>query len=88
MDKGGSVFFGLGVDAWNQAYRVNKVTGKSNYNLHGERGTVIKISPDWKKREVICTGMRFPVGMGVALAAEGVNRPLASGAAVHINREK
>ncbi|HEX5219561.1 MAG TPA: heme-binding protein [Verrucomicrobiae bacterium] len=70
VDKGGYIFFGLGVDAWNEAYRVNKVTGKSDYNIHSERGTVIKISPDWKRREIICTGMRFPVGMAFNAAGD------------------
>jgi len=70
VDKGGYIFFGLGVDAWNQAYRVNKVTGKSDYNIKSERGTVIKVSPDWKKRESICTGMRFPVGMAFNAAGD------------------
>ena len=70
VDKRGYIYFGLGVDAWNQAYRVNKVTGKSDYNIRSERGTVIKISPDWKKREVICTGMRFPVGMAFNAAGD------------------
>ncbi len=70
VDQAGSIYFGLGVDAWNQAYRVNKVTGKSDYNLHSERGTVMKISPDWKRREIICTGMRFPVGMAFNAAGD------------------
>lgn len=70
VDKAGYIYFGLGVDAWNQAYRVNKVTGKSEYNIHSERGTVIKISPDWKKRESISTGMRFPVGMAFNAAGD------------------
>src|ERR1041384_8107013 len=46
VDGGGNIFFGLGCDAWNQAYRVNKVTGKSEYDLHSERGTILKVSPD------------------------------------------
>ena len=70
VDSAGSIYFGLGVDAWNQAYRVNKVGGNSDYNIHSERGTVMKISPDWKKREVICTGMRFPVGMAFNAAGD------------------
>lgn len=70
VDKTGCVYFGLGVDAWNQAYRVNKVTGRSDYNIRSERGTVIKISPDWKTRESICTGMRFPVGMAFNAAGD------------------
>ena len=68
-NKSGEIFFGLGCDKWNEAYRVNKQTGKSDYNLHSERGTVLKILPDGK-REVICTGMRFPVGMAFNAAGD------------------
>src|ERR1043166_3143192 len=65
----GEIFFGLGCDKWNEAYRVNKDTGKSDYNIHSERGTVLKILPGGK-REVICTGMRFPVGMAFNAAGD------------------
>jgi len=70
VNKVGEIFFGLGCDAWNQAYRVNPQTGKSEYNLHSERGTILKISPDWKRREVVSTGMRFPVGMALNAAGD------------------
>jgi putative heme-binding domain-containing protein len=69
VNKAGEIFFGLGADKWNEAYRVNKQTGKSDYNLHSERGTVLKILPNGK-REVICTGMRFPVGMAFNAAGD------------------
>ena len=69
VNQAGDIFFGLGADKWNEAYRVNKETGKSDYNLRSERGTVLKILPDGK-REVICTGMRFPVGMAFNAAGD------------------
>ena len=68
-NKNGEIFFGLGCDKWNEAYRVNKQTGQSDYNIRSERGTVLKILPDGK-REVICTGMRFPVGMAFNAAGD------------------
>src|ERR1043166_807936 len=68
-NKAGEIFFGLGCDKWNEAYRVNKQTGKSDYDIHSERGTILKIRPDGK-REVICTGMRFPVGMAFNAAGD------------------
>jgi putative heme-binding domain-containing protein len=68
-NRAGEIYFGLGCDAWNQAYRINKDTGKSGYNLRSERGTILKILPDGK-REVICTGMRFPVGMAFNAAGD------------------
>jgi putative heme-binding domain-containing protein len=69
-DKAGNIFFGLGCDKWNEAYRVNKETGKSDYNIHSERGTILKVSPDWKRRETICTGMRFPVSLAFNAAGD------------------
>lgn len=69
-DKAGNIFFGLGCDKWNEAYRVNQATGKSDYNIYSERGTILKVSPDWKKRETICTGMRFPVSLAFNAAGD------------------
>ena len=70
VDPTGNIYFGIGVDAWNGAYRVNKLTGKSDYDLHSERGTIIKLSPDWKRREVISTGLRFPVSLAFNAAGD------------------
>ncbi|MEY2427614.1 MAG: hypothetical protein QOJ40_499, partial [Verrucomicrobiota bacterium] len=63
VDHSGNVFFGLGCDDWRNAYRVEKHTGKSDYDIHNERGTIQKVSPDWKQRETICTGVRFTVSL-------------------------
>jgi len=70
VDKAGAVYFGLGCDAWNQAYRVNPETGKSEYNLHSERGTVIRLSPDWQRRASLCTGVRFTVSLAFNAAGD------------------
>lgn len=69
-DHAGNIYFGLGCDAWNQAYRVNPQTGKSDYNIRSERGTVLKLSPDWKTREIVCTGLRFTVGLAFNSAGD------------------
>ena len=63
VDKAGNIFFALGCDAWNQAYRVNPRTGQSEYNIRSERGTILKVSPSWNERTPICTGMRWPVSL-------------------------
>jgi putative heme-binding domain-containing protein len=63
VDSQGNIYFGLGCDNWHEAYRVNKQTGKSDYNIHSDRGTIQKVSPDWRKREPICTGVRFTVSL-------------------------
>ena len=70
VDPAGTVYFGLGSDAWSSPYRVNKETGKSDYNIHSERGTILKLSPDWKQREVISTGLRFTVSMAFNAAGD------------------
>ena len=59
----GDIYFALSVDAWRAPYRVNKETGKSEYNQFSERGTILRLSADWKQRQIICTGMRFPVSL-------------------------
>lgn len=68
-DPAGNIYFAIGCDAWNAAYRVNKETGFSDYNLYSERGTIIKLSKDWKRRDIISTGLRFPVSL--AFNADG-----------------
>ena len=70
VDAAGNIYFGIGCDAWNAAYRVNKATGASDYNLYSERGTIIKLSPDWKRRDIISTGLRFPVSLAFNAAGD------------------
>lgn len=70
VNNAGEIFFALGCDNWHEAYRINKETGKSDYNIRSERGTILRISPDWKKREIVCTGTRFPVGMAFNAAGD------------------
>jgi putative heme-binding domain-containing protein len=63
VDKEGNVYFGLGTVNFVSAYLVDKDTGKSNYDLKNEHGTIMKVSPDFKKREIVCTGIRYPVAL-------------------------
>jgi putative heme-binding domain-containing protein len=63
VDLQGNIFFGLGSDKWNEPYRINKESGKSEYNLQSERGTILQISPDWKTRKIVATGLRFAVSL-------------------------
>lgn len=69
VDKQGNVYFGLGAENFTDAYLIDKATGKARYSLTSERGTILKVSPDFKNREIYCTGIRFPVAM--AFNAEG-----------------
>src|SRR5262249_21173549 len=59
--KDGSVYFGLGTADYANAYLLGK-DGKARYRLDDERGTILRVSPDFKRREIVCTGIRFPVG--------------------------
>src|SRR5258706_15295421 len=69
-DKEGNVYFGLGADEWSAPYRINKTTGKSDYNIKSERGTILKLSSDWKKREIIGTGLRWPSSLAFNSAGD------------------
>ncbi|MBL9185943.1 MAG: c-type cytochrome [Opitutaceae bacterium] len=70
VDAKGNIWFGLGADAWRSAYRVDPKTGVSHYNVASERGTIIRLSPDWQRREIIATGLRFPVSLAFNAAGD------------------
>ncbi len=59
----GSIYFGLGVKDYNQAYQLDK-DGKSQFDLSTERGTIQRIVPDLSSRQTVCTGVRFTIGLG------------------------
>lgn len=60
--KDGSIYFGLGVWDFSNAYQIDK-DGKAGYKLDSDRGTIMRLSADLKTREVVCTGIRFPVAL-------------------------
>ena len=37
--------------------------GTASYTLDGEQGTILRVAPDFKSREIVATGIRFPVAM-------------------------
>jgi putative heme-binding domain-containing protein len=57
----GSVYFGLGTADYTNPYRLRD--GKVHYRLDNERGTILRVAPDFRHREIVCTGIRFPVGI-------------------------
>ena len=63
-DKEGNIYFGLGCTNFADAYLLDK-EGKSHYDVNSERGTILKLSPDRKKREILATGVRFSVGIDI-----------------------
>ena len=57
--KDGSLYFCLGCANYANGYLIDPVTGKAGYDLKSERGTIQRVSADFKSRETICTGVRF-----------------------------
>ena len=57
-----AVYFGLGVTNFTNAYLV-EAGGPAGYRLDGERGTILRVAPDFKSREIFATGIRFPVAI-------------------------
>jgi putative heme-binding domain-containing protein len=60
--KDHSIWFGRGTPNYTNGYLLDK-DGKAQYSLKDERGTIQRVSSDFKSREIIATGIRFPVGM-------------------------
>ncbi len=58
----GSVYFGLGTADFTNAYLLDR-QGQAHYDLKSERGTILKVAPDFKSRERLVTGIRFPVAL-------------------------
>ncbi|HVE43367.1 MAG TPA: heme-binding protein [Planctomycetota bacterium] len=62
LDAQGNLYFCLGCSDYTNPFLVDK-EGKAHYDLKSERGTILRVSPDRKKREIVCTGIRFAVGL-------------------------
>jgi putative heme-binding domain-containing protein len=60
--KDGSLYFGRGTANFANGYLLDK-DGRAHYDVKGEYGTIIRVAPDFKSREVVATGIRFPVGL-------------------------
>lgn len=60
MSADGWLYFGLGTADYSNAYQVDQA-GVAHFSLDSERGSVQRVSPDFKTRETVCTGIRFPI---------------------------
>ena len=60
--RDGSVYFGLGVRWYNNAYEIDS-GGVARNDLSSERGAILRIAPDFQSRERLCTGVRWPIGL-------------------------
>ncbi|MFN0125504.1 MAG: ThuA domain-containing protein [Verrucomicrobiales bacterium] len=57
--RDGSLWFCLGCANYANAYLIDRATGKAAYDVNSDRGTIQRVSADFKKRETVCTGVRF-----------------------------
>ena len=63
LGEDGSVYFSLGAASFTEPFLIDKAAGQARYRTSMERGTIQRVSPDFSKRETLCTGIRFAVGM-------------------------
>jgi glucose/arabinose dehydrogenase len=62
--KDGSIYFCLGCANYANPYLIDPVTGNAAYDVKSERGTIQKVSADFKTRTTVCTGVRFACALG------------------------
>ncbi len=60
--RDGSVWHGLGVRLYNDAYEIEE-TGTAQNDLASVRGAIHRIAPDFQSSEKICTGIRWPIAL-------------------------
>ena len=60
--RDGSIYYGRGTYNFADPLLRDK-DGKSQYDLKDESGAIIHVSPDFKSREIVATGIRFPVAI-------------------------
>src|SRR5262245_16046740 len=60
--RDGSVYYGRGTYNFADPFLRDK-EGKPHYSLTDEAGAIIRVSPDFKSREIVATGIRFPVAL-------------------------
>ncbi|HYF37079.1 MAG TPA: ThuA domain-containing protein, partial [Prosthecobacter sp.] len=63
------MWFGLGTKNMNAAY-VPDDSGKMTYAVEDERGSIHRVSADFKTREKICSGIHYPVGFAFNAAGD------------------
>ncbi len=60
--KDGSVYYGRGTMNFTDPLLRDK-EGQPHYSLTDESAAIIRVSPDFKTREIVATGIRFPVAI-------------------------
>ncbi len=57
-----AIYFGIGTENFTNGHLVDE-NGVAKYTLDNEHGTILRVAPDFKSREIVATGIRFPVAM-------------------------
>ena len=68
LDRNGDIYFGLLTADYSNPYRIKD--GSSHYDLNGKRGTIQRLSHDYKKSETIATGIRVPFALAFNKAGD------------------
>jgi len=68
LDHQGNVWFGLGAANSQNGYLLEN--GVASYRLESERGTLLRMPPDFSRREVMATGIRAAFGMAFNAAGD------------------
>lgn len=68
LDAAGNIYFGLGTMNSQNGYVMDN--GVANYRITSERGTLLKMLPDFSHREVIATGIRASFGLAFNAAGD------------------
>lgn len=64
-----SVYYGMGTEDYTNGYLVDE-NKKAHYKPNGGRGAIMKVSPDFKHREQVCSGVRFSVSLAFNRAGD------------------
>jgi len=57
-----AIYFGIGTENFTNGHLVDE-NGVAKYTLENEHGTILRVAPDFKSREIVATGIRFPVAV-------------------------
>ena len=68
--RDGSLYFSLGCANYANGYMIDPATGRAGYDLKSERGTIQRVSADFKSRETVCTGVRFACALAFNRAGD------------------
>lgn len=67
--RDGSIYFGLGTANYANGYLLD-ASGRSAYDLGGDRGTIQRVSADFATREIVATGVRFTCALAFNRAGD------------------